>query len=131
MTGKVRGRPFQKGQSGNLAGRSKKDKAIDAAKKMNYSEFLDEIRGLGGLTKEQLNEIAKDPKTPMNKLIVVRLIIDVASGKPEARRTYLDRLFGKVKDQVEHSGNLTGNNAQIVVNLPANGYEAPINQEEN
>ncbi len=73
---------------------------------MNTEQFCERMHKFGNCTQEELKAIVKDPNTKLLDLIFCRHILDSANGKPQARNTLYDRLWGKVKDQLEHSGGI-------------------------
>ncbi len=92
-------------------------------------------RSLKGLTKKELLEAANLViKGNINELIYLSRCEDASSlhvmlasvvkrviqkGDMHALDTLLNRLVGKVKDEVEHTGNM--NLPQVIVTLPDNG----------
>ena len=99
-------KPFKKGQSGNPAGPPKRSvraileemksaghepvKAVDVTASIEYLLSLD---------KDQLSEIAKDPKRPIILQITAREILDGKKGF-NAVQTLLDRAHGKATQKV-------------------------------
>lgn len=102
------------------------------------------LRRLKELTKDELYEvgslIVKSPHTALaiiekskdattlHKMIaaIARSVID--DGNVHAFNVLMDRLVGKVKEQVEHSGSIEGM-PQVIITLPSNGREVTVNNE--
>lgn len=117
------GRPFVKGQSGNISGRPKKDPLIAEAEKLTRQEFAGRLLEFANMTKSEMKKKIENPKTKMLELMFGRLLFDAANGKIEATKVILDRVLGKVREDDSASGALPAS-AKIIVQLPPNGYEA-------
>lgn len=116
----IRGRPFPKGKSGNKGGRPKKNPIIAKFKETTYEDFIFQLQRYGVLTKDQMKEDLKRPDCTMFEHIFGRIVIDAAQGEKDARQVLLDRLWGKVKEKIEHSGTNT-NDVKVIITLPDNG----------
>lgn len=93
-----RGRPFQKGQSGNPGGGLKKSPIVKKFQQTTYEDFINHLQHLGSLARDDLQAIVKDPKTPVFQLIFARVLFDAQNGKVESQKILFDRLWGKVKE---------------------------------
>ena len=101
------------------------------------------LRRLKELTKDELYEVgslivkspystiqviekSKDAST-LHRMIsaIARSVID--DGNVAAFNALMDRLVGKVKEQVEHSGSIEGM-PQVVITLPSNGREVTVSE---
>lgn len=116
---------WKKGQSGNPQGARLHDPEIKAIKKLTKSE----LKEVGSLILEnnftRLEELALDPSASTIQRMVASLARRVIfHGDPQAFDTLLNRLIGKVKEEVEHTGNL--NSPQVIVSLPSNGREVKL-----
>lgn len=118
FTGKG-GKRFEPGKSGNPSGFSKKKRAEVAFKQTSYEDFINKLQEFGCLNPTQMKEKVQDPEAKMFDVIFGRIIYDASQGKADARQILLERLWGKVKDRVEHSSSTP----TITVTLPSNGYE--------
>jgi hypothetical protein len=101
-------KPWKPGESGNPEGRP---------------AIPEEIKKLRLLTNEEIKEVAtllldknysaiqlmeNDPSTPMLKLWMVKVALKATDrGDMMTLNAFLDRVVGKVKEQVEHSGKIT------------------------
>jgi hypothetical protein len=96
-----KGKPFQKGQSGNPGGRTKLPDDIKQARKLNQIELERIVNRYLYLDRNELNERVKDPKTPMLEMMVASIIAQAAQKGDQQRLEFiLSRLIGKVKDQL-------------------------------
>lgn len=110
------GKPFPKGKSGNAKGRPPGDPITKKFREINNVQLIDCLTVMCALTKDELLKVYHDEKTPSFQLVVARIIGDAIKGKPFATSVLLERLCGKVKERVEHSG-LT--ESQVIIQLPA------------
>ena len=104
---KPRGKPFQKGNNANPIGALAHDPVIRKIRKMTHAD-IEEIGQVileGNL--EKLNAIKNDPNTSVLKLWICTIaIIAIKKGDVNALNSILDRIVGKVKEKVEHTGNI-------------------------
>ncbi len=102
----IGGKKFQKGQSGNPGGRRKETSEVTLFKKTTYEEFINYLQKYGSMTKTAMKKELEKSSTSMFETIFARIIFQAAMGEKDARQVLLERLWGKVKDQVEHSGKM-------------------------
>lgn len=113
---------FQPGQSGNPQGGKLHDPALKQIKNMTK----DELKKVANLviqgSMENLQLLARhEEATVLQKMLASVCLRVVVNGDMGALDTLLNRLVGKVKDEVEMSGDVK---PQIIVTLPSNGREA-------
>lgn len=110
----------QKPGAPGLNPRGRPPDALNAAMKKLTKEELQDIASViikGDI--EQLKQITKDPKQTVLKVLVASVCIKaIQSGDMHALDILLNRLIGKVKEEVVWSGNPP---AQVVISLPDNG----------
>lgn len=116
---------FKKGVSGNPLGGKLHDPALKAIKNLTKQEMVD----IGNLVVKSdmdgLRRVKDNPKATVLQVMIASVAIKIISkGDMSALDVLLNRLIGKVKDEVIHSGNVETNAPQIVVTLPSNGKEA-------
>ena len=97
------GKRWKPGQSGNPLGRSKKDAMLESFRKTTYEDFINQLQKYGSLTKEQMEANLERKDTTMFELIFGKILIGAANGDKDSRQVLLERLWGKVKDQIVHS----------------------------
>ncbi len=116
-------RKWKKGQSGNPGGKVPEPPELKKLKHLTKLELV-EIGNL--IIKGDRNELEKKAKDKGSTVIqsmmaaIAKRVID--DGDMVALDRLLDRLIGKVKDEVEFSGNVL-NAPQVIVTLPSNGRE--------
>ncbi len=98
------GKRFKPGVSGNPGGKPKIPDDIKEARKLTQIELERTINALLFLDKESLQARIKDPKTPMIEMIAASIMAQAAVKGDHLRLDFiLQRMIGKVKDQVEIS----------------------------
>ncbi len=115
-------KPYQwkKGQSGNPAGKKPDPPELKRLKNLTKAELVDVgnliIKGDVGT----LQRLAKDPQaTVLQRMLAAVAAKIINKGDMQSLDVLLNRMVGKVKDEVA----LTSNLPQVVVNLPSNGRE--------
>lgn len=114
---------FKPGQSGNPLGGKLHDPALKAVKNLTKKELAE----IGNLVVKgdvaMLRELAEDEGETVLKRMVASVCFRVIDfGDMGALDTLLNRLVGKVKDEVKHEGDV----ARVIVTLPSNGREAKV-----
>ena len=101
---KTGGRDFKKGHSAPGPGRPSVSKELKATRQLNSSELVRILNELVHADKETLIAKTKDPKTTVFELIICSILKNAYDKGDQQRINFiLDRLVGKVKEQVEHS----------------------------
>lgn len=112
-----KGRPFQKGNVANPGGRPKVDPIIAKFKQTTYADFIDTLQRYGSYTIPEMRAIQDDPSTTMFQRIFGTVIVKAAEGDKDARRELFERLWGKVKEEVQHHG--INDAPMVTISLPA------------
>lgn len=90
-TARGRGRPFQKGQSGNPKGRPKQTP--------EQKDALQQIRALAPAAADRLREIINDPETKLDiQLRAIDIVLDRAYGKAAAQVNVSTGSFDALED---------------------------------
>lgn len=98
------GRDFKPGKSGNPNGRPTLPEDIKQARALNKIELDRMLNEMIHLTKAELQAKIADPKTTALELMACSVVAKGVQGGDHMRLGFLlDRLVGKVKDQVEVS----------------------------
>ncbi len=113
---------WKKGSSGNPNGRPKE---------------LPELKHFKNLTKKELVEVgnlvikndvatlkrlaASESATVLQRMLASVCAKVITKGDMQALDILLNRLIGKVRDEVHNTGN--ANDSRVIVNLPSNGRE--------
>jgi len=122
MSKTATGRPFLPGVSGNPNGRPKLPPEIKEAIKMTRAQFAELLVKYLGLSLLELSEVNKKLDTPALDKIVIAIISNAIKKGDQQRLDFLiNRIIGKVKEQVDHTSN--GNTIRAVLVLPSNGRE--------
>lgn len=102
---KTGGRDFKPGQSGNPNGRPKLPEEVKEAKRLTAAELELKLTEFLKKSREELYAIAKDPKsTGMDALVASIMTFGVSKGDHMRMEFLLNRLIGKVKEQVNVEG---------------------------
>jgi hypothetical protein len=97
-------KPFKPGQSGNPNGRPKVPHDILEARKLNQVELERTVNKYLFTDRFSLQKVIKDPSTKMMDLMVASIMAQAAQKGDQQRLEFiLNRLIGKVKDQIEVS----------------------------
>lgn len=114
---------FQKGQSGNPAGRppdvlGRKMRALTAEEFREMANLI--VKG----DMNELKEIAKDPNQTALRAMIASVAIKITErGDMHSLDIFLNRLVGKVKEHIEVTGANKG--PQVIFHTFLNGSEAP------
>ena len=97
-------------------------------KKLTPEEFTEITNFLIRGDIDELRTIAKDAKTSVIKAMVAAIAIKTISrGDMVSLDRLLDRIMGKVKERIEHTGiPSTTPTVQVLLTLPRNGSEADV-----
>ncbi len=103
-----RGKPFQKGQTGNPNGRPVLSPEVKALRKITV-EALEEIGDLILMgDRPKLQAIASSLTEPAIRVIYAKAAVNaMVKGDVASLELILNRVVGKVKEKVEHSGKIT------------------------
>ena len=102
---KTGGRDFVKGVVTNPKGRPKVSSQLKEIKQLNATRLAELLNEFINMDKEALIAKSKDPSTTVFELIICSILKNAYDKGDQQRINFiLDRLVGKVKDQVEHSG---------------------------
>jgi hypothetical protein len=116
---KTGGRDFKKGQSGNPSGAAPVPEDIKEARKLTNFEFERLANKYLFGTAADIEKASKDPNTPLIELLVGSVIHKGVLEGDERRLDFLlNRLVGKVKDEIKHTGSIASAPATVVI-LPA------------
>ncbi len=115
---------WKAGQSGNPLGRGAGDPALTAIKNLTKAELIE----IGNLvikgSVKQLRELKDDEDQTVLKRMLASVCVKVISkGDMQALDVLLNRLVGKVKDDVTVTNLNRGEPARVVVTLPNNNRE--------
>lgn len=98
-----------------------KNKAQLEQEILNADEFIKVSNLVLRKSLRQLQATSKNPDKPVLEMMIAGVCAKViTNGDMSKLDLLLNRLIGKVKDQVEHSGN---NPVQVNITLPSNGRE--------
>lgn len=122
-------KPFKPGKSGNPSGRPKDPPGLKKITNLTKKELVD----IGNLVIKkdmfELKRLATNPKATVLQRMIASVAVKVISkGDMHALNLLLDRLVGKVKDEILHQGDLTLP-PQIIVTLPDNGRAAKTDED--
>jgi hypothetical protein len=117
MPGK--GKPFQKGNK--LAkGRPPVSEDEKVLRKLSKAEFAEIASVILRGDRAELERMAKDPKTTIVKAMAASVCATIIKkGDADALDKFFNRIIGKVKDEVEVSGD--GLKPQVILNFEDNG----------
>ena len=111
---------WKKGESGNPKGRPVSTPEQLRLTRLTKTELTEIGSYIVKGDKTELKKIVDDPTTSILKSWIASIAIKgIASGDMDALNKLLERIVGKVKEEVEVSGNAVS----VVVGLPSNGSE--------
>jgi hypothetical protein len=112
---------WKKGESGNPNGRPPDPPALKKLKNLTKAELVDVGNMVIKGDHDALKKLAKAPKaTVLQRMLASVAVKVIEKGDMHSLDILLNRMVGKVKDEVAFTGNVP----QVVVNLPSNGREA-------
>lgn len=112
---------FQKGQSGNPEGGRKHDPELKKLKNLTQAELIEVGTFIVKGKMSELRALMKNPDTSALQAMVAGLAIKTMSkGDPAAFNALMDRLLGKVKEHIQHSGEI-GGAPNVIIKIPDNG----------
>lgn len=115
---------WKKGQSGNPAGGQKHNQELKAIKNLTNAELIEVGNIVIKGNVEELKRIARDDaETALKRMLASVVVKIISKGDMTALDVLLNRLVGKVKDQMDISGLPVAPGAQVVICLPPNGRE--------
>jgi hypothetical protein len=95
-------KPFEKGRSGNPAGRPRKYVSLLKEQGYKMSEVNDCIQVMLSMTVEELADTFKNPKaTVLEKTIAAAIKKSIEKGSLYSIETLLTRVYGKPKETVD------------------------------
>jgi hypothetical protein len=105
---KTGGRDWKRGQSGNPKGPNVMPKDLRALKEADREWITETLHKYLRMTWGEFQRIANDPSLSMLEVYLANILNAGLSDGDERRMNFiLDRYIGKVKDKVEHSGEMT------------------------
>jgi hypothetical protein len=113
---------YKPGQSGNPKGRPKESKAVKAVRSLTKQEMLKIANFIVKGDVAALKKMRQDTSTVVIQAMIAAVAIKIiGKGDMVALDMLLNRLIGKVKDEVLYSAE--GNSPNVIVTLPSNGRE--------
>lgn len=117
-------KPQRKGEPSINPGGRPPDALNAAMKKLTKQELEDVASMIIKGSIADLEILMKNKQTTVLKAMIAGVAIKtIKSGDSSALNALLDRLVGKVKDHLHHSGS-TGPAPTVILKLPSNGREA-------
>ena len=98
-------KPFKKGQTGNPKGSSEKQRALGQIGRLTGEALADIGSTLLYGTETALETMLNDPKaTVLSKWTAKLIMHSMLEGDAAVYNAVLNRIVGKVKERIEHSG---------------------------
>ncbi len=91
---------FKPGQSGNPRGYRPATKEVKAIRLMRDEYLVTQLYKMGTETKPVLQAIIKNPESIMFDVMFAKCWLQAGDGNDRARQVIVERLWGKVSDQV-------------------------------
>ena len=114
---------WKPGQSGNVQGGKLIDPDLKELRRLTKEELVEVGTLVVKGNVSTLKNIVKDRESSVLHAMVASVALRVIKqGDMHALDLFLNRLIGKVNDEVEYSGEL--NVPQVIVTLPSNGRES-------
>lgn len=96
------GRPWKPGQSGNPGGAKPVPLDVKAARSLTIIEFTRIVNVLLYMTREEIQKVAADPKTPAMEVMIASILGKAITGADYMRANFLlDRIIGKAVDPID------------------------------
>ncbi len=109
---------WKPGQSGNPSGNAGDPPELKKLKNLTKGELVDVGNMVVKGDFDSLQKLAKDKKaTVLQRMLAAVAVKVIEKGDMHSLDILLNRMVGKVKDEVAFTGNVP----QVVVNLPDNG----------
>lgn len=113
---KTGGNDIKKGEVRNPAGRPPTPEYLKAGKKITKLKFQEILHKYCNHSLEELKLVFSRKTTPALDLVVIKILIEaIRKGDEKKLGFLLDRIIGKVKDEVEVTGD--GLSQGVVVNF--------------
>lgn len=104
--------------------RDKDAALLKQVKRFSRQELVECASTLLGSSLAQLRAIREDRQAPVIKVMLASICARIiARGDMHALDTLMNRLIGKVRDDVKVSGSIDAPPAQVVIMLPPNGRD--------
>lgn len=121
------GKRFQKGQTGNPKGSSARARDMGSLTRLTNQVLADIGSDILHGTEGRLEAIVTDPDATVIKKWTAKLIIhSMIEGDAGVYNTLLNRIVGKVKERIEHSGP-DGDAIQLRAKMTVQEMEAKVN----
>lgn len=119
---KSRGKPFQKGQSGNPAGRPKLPEEVKKMRAVATEDVVRILHKYAGFTREQIKAAVSDAATPVMELMVASIMSKaIQDGDANRWNILMDRTVGKVPNKIDlldqFKGELSGKSLDELAKL--------------
>lgn len=115
---------FKPGQSGNPKGRKKDPPELKKFKNLTHEQLVEVGSIILAGNMDQLKEIYQNPaSTPLQVMIAAVATRVIKRGDMAIFDVLLNRLIGKVSEDINVSGIPAANSPQVIVTLPSNGRE--------
>jgi hypothetical protein len=122
---KTGGRDFVKGTTPNPKGRPKIPEELKKIRKMNRDRLEIIVSKYLAMNFIDLNQVVKDPNTSALDHMIVQIIIkSITTGDHARFNAIMDRVVGKVKDQIEHSASPHSELMMIIKSRSSNGDQS-------
>lgn len=119
---------WRPGQSGNPKGGNAHDPRLKMLKKLTKEELIEVGNLVVKGSVSELKEMAKNPNASVIQTMVASVAVKVITkGDMHSLDILLNRLIGKVKEEIEHTGLAQ---PQVIITLPDNGRDKEPKQNE-
>ena len=111
---------FKPGKSGNPGGMPIETEEQKRLRRLTKAELAECASWLVKGNVDQIRTIAKDPKASILQVWVAALVIkSIEKGDADSWDKIMNRIVGKVKDELS----VEGNAVKVNITLPKNGFE--------